>query len=118
MVKIYGYSGWSNCRKANSWLAEQGIEFESIQVRKQPPSVAELEQACTALGLKKLFNSSGVDYRNLGMKDLLPTLSEAEAIKMLSENGNLVKRPLVLTKDGAINGFKVDLWADFFAIDS
>jgi len=87
-------------------------------VRKQPPSVAELEQACAALGLKKLFNSSGMDYRNLGMKDILPTLSEAEAIKMLSENGNLVKRPLVLTKEGAINGFKVDLWSDFFAVDS
>jgi len=77
--------------------------------------VAELELACEALGLKKLFNSSGMDYRSLGMKDVLPTLSEEEALKLLSENGNLVKRPLVITKNSAINGFKEELWADFFS---
>lgn len=87
-------------------------------MRKQPPSVVELELACKNLGLKKLFNSSGVDYRNLGMKDVLPTLSESEALKILSENGNLVKRPLVLTEDGAINGFKEELWTEFFSTDS
>ena len=76
--------------------------------------MAELEQACAVLGLKKLFNSSGMDYRSLGMKDVLPTLSEAEALKLLSENGNLVKRPLVITKDSAINGFKDELWGEFF----
>ena len=59
-----------------------------------------------------------MDYRSLGMKDVLPTLSEAEALKMLSENGNLVKRPLVITKDGAINGFKDELWSDFFETNS
>ena len=84
-------------------------------MRKQPPSLAELELACEALGLKKLFNSSGMDYRSLGMKDVLPTLSEEEALKLLSENGNLVKRPLVITKNSAINGFKDELWADFFS---
>ncbi len=117
MVKIYGYSGWSNCRKANRWLAENGIEFESIQVREQPPSVAELQLACAALGLKKLFNSSGLDYRSLGMKDILPTLAEADALQLLSENGNLVKRPLVITADSAINGFKEADWVEFFAKD-
>lgn len=87
-------------------------------MRKQPPTVAELEQACEALGLKKLFNSSGLEYRSLGMKDVLPTLSEAEALKLLSENGNFVKRPLVITKEGAINGYKEELWADFFGVSS
>ncbi len=77
--------------------------------------MAELEQACAVLGLKKLFNSSGMDYRSLGMKDVLPTLSEKDALKLLSENGNLVKRPLVIAKDGVINGFKEELWAEFFA---
>lgn len=80
--------------------------------------MVELEKACAALGLKKLFNSSGMDYRSLGMKDVLPTLSEAEAIKMLSENGNLVKRPLVITENGAINGYKEELWSDFFKTES
>jgi arsenate reductase (glutaredoxin) len=78
--------------------------------------VAELVRACAALGLKKLFNSSGMDYRSLGMKDVLPTLSEAEALKLLSENGNLVKRPLVITDEGAINGFKEELWGKFFGV--
>lgn len=80
----------------------------------QPPSVEELKQACAALGLKKLFNSSGMDYRSLGLKDILPTLSEADALRLLSENGNLVKRPLVISANSAINGFKEEGWAEFF----
>ncbi|MFT5905139.1 MAG: arsenate reductase [Cryomorphaceae bacterium] len=76
--------------------------------------MAELQQACAALGLKKLFNSSGMDYRSLGMKDVLPTLSEVDALKLLSEKGNLIKRPLVITADSAINGFKEEGWAEFF----
>ncbi|MEZ7957719.1 MAG: ArsC/Spx/MgsR family protein [Rubritalea sp.] len=77
--------------------------------------MAELQQACAALGLKKLFNSSGMDYRSLGMKDILPTLSEVDALRLLSENGNLVKRPLVITVDSALNGFKEEVWGVFFA---
>jgi arsenate reductase len=56
-----------------------------------------------------------MDYRSLGMKDILPTLSESEALKLLSENGNLVKRPLVFTEKGVINGFKEADWADYFS---
>ncbi len=96
-------------------MADRGIEYESIQVRDQPPSVAELELAYASLGLKRLFNSSGMDYRSLGMKDVLPTLSDAEALGLLSENGNLVKRPLVVGADGAMNGFKEAEWESFFA---
>lgn len=114
-VKIYGFSGWSNCRKANSWLAEKGIDFQSVQVRKEPPSVAELTFACEQLGLKKLFNSSGVDYRSMSLKDKLPSMSEAEALALLNSNGNLVKRPLLLSDKGAIVGFKIDEWEAFFA---
>jgi len=77
--------------------------------------VAEVQQACAALGLKKLFNSSGLDYRSLGIKDVLPTLTEADALQLLSENGNLVKRPLVITADSAINGFKEADWVEFFS---
>lgn len=83
-------------------------------MREQPPSIAELKLACDSLGLKKLFNSSGMDYRSMGLKDILPTLSESEALKLLSENGNLVKRPLVFTDKGVINGFKEAEWVDYF----
>lgn len=115
-IKVYGYDGCSNCRKANRWLAENGIEFESIQVRDQPPSIAELKLACDALGLKKLFNSSGMDYRSMGLKDILPTLTESVALKLMNENGNLVKRPLVITDHGVINGFNEAAWAKFFKV--
>ncbi len=113
MVRIYGYSGCSNCRKANRWLADNGIDFESIEVREQPPTIKELKLACDSLGLKKLFNSSGMDYRSLGMKEVLPTLTESEALEILSKNGNLVKRPLVFTSEGVINGFIEKEWAAF-----
>lgn len=76
--------------------------------------MAELEIAMSSLGLKKLFNSSGMDYRSLGMKDILPTLSDADALGLLAGNGNLVKRPLVIRGDSAINGFNDELWAEFF----
>ena len=96
-------------------MADNEIEFESIQVRDQPPSIGELNQASAVLGLKRLFNSSGMDYRSLGMKEILPTLMEADALQLLSENGNLVKRPLVITEESAINGFKEADWVEFFA---
>jgi arsenate reductase (glutaredoxin) len=85
-------------------------------VREQPPSVAELKLACDSLGIKKLFNSSGMDYRSMGLKDILPTLSESETLKLLSENGNLVKRPLVIADHGVMNGFNEAAWAAFFKI--
>lgn len=96
-------------------MAENGIEFESIAIRKQPPSVEELKFALEHLELKKLFSTAGQEYRKLGLKDKLPTISEANALELLSGNGNLVKRPMLFADKGVLVGFKVDEWQEFFA---
>ncbi|RYD17649.1 MAG: arsenate reductase family protein, partial [Verrucomicrobiaceae bacterium] len=82
-------------------------------IRETPPSVAELKTVLAATGgdIRKLFNTSGVDYRELGMKDKLPAMSEAEALKLLATNGNLVKRPFALGDGKALVGFKESDWA-------
>lgn len=112
MLTIYVYQKCSTCRDALKWLDEHGIAHEVMAIRETPPTPAELQAALKLLGgdIRKLFNSSGMDYRALGMKDKLPALSESEAIDLLSHNGNLVKRPFVLGKDLALVGFKPDAW--------
>lgn len=111
MVRYYAYKGCGTCRKAKKWLAEHSIEVEEIAIRETPPTVEEFRVALqSGYALKALFNSSGGDYRELGMKDKLPTLSEEEALQLLSERGNLVKRPFVITSEGALVGFKENEW--------
>lgn len=111
-MKIYTYNKCSTCRKAVKWLSEHGIAFEEIPIRETPPSIAELKKMLGVYDgeLRILFNTSGQDYRSLGLKDRLPTLSDAEALQLLSENGNLVKRPFLLTKKGGVVGFKEEEW--------
>jgi arsenate reductase len=113
MISVYAYKGCDTCRKALKWLNEQGIPHEVKAIRETPPTVAELKAAVAAFGgdLRPLFNTSGGDYRELGMKDKLPGMSADEAVALLSKNGNLVKRPFV-TGDGVVlAGFKESEWA-------
>ncbi|MDF7823240.1 arsenate reductase family protein [Pontiellaceae bacterium B12227] len=111
LMKIYTYTKCSTCRKATKWLNEQSIDFEEIPIRETPPSVNELRQMLDHVGdLKKLFNTSGMDYRALGMKDKLPTLSTEEALELLASNGNLIKRPFLIDSDKGTTGFKEDVW--------
>ena len=81
-------------------------------IRETPPDAAELKSALVSLGgdVRKLFNTSGMDYRELGMKDKLPAMTEPEILGLLSTNGNLVKRPLVIGNGVALTGFKPDVW--------
>ena len=117
-LKIYEYKGCGTCRKALKWLEAKGIELERIAIRERPPSKAELKRMLKAYegNLRALFNSSGVDYRALNMKEKLPSLSKAEAIDLLAGNGNLVKRPFVVTKDGGVVGFNEAEWEAFFSL--
>jgi arsenate reductase len=114
MLKLYAYQGCSTCRNAVKWLKKQGIAFEEMAIREQPPAVAELEAALKSRGgdIGSLFNRSGLDYRALGMKDKLPGMSPADAILMLSKNGNLVKRPFAIDKKKGVflAGFKESEW--------
>jgi len=111
-MKIYTYKGCSTCKKATRWLDDQGIAYEERPIRETPPTVDELQAmlAHQSGALKKLFNVSGGDYREMNMKERLPELSEAEAFKLLSENGNLVKRPFILGDGFGLVGFKEADW--------
>jgi arsenate reductase (glutaredoxin) len=112
MFTVYLYQKCSTCRDAVKWLDERGVAHSSKAIRETPPSPAELKAALKLLGgdIRKLFNTSGIDYRALGLKDKLPTMSEAQCIDLLSQNGNLVKRPFVIGKGTALAGFKPEIW--------
>lgn len=113
MLRFYAYKGCDSCRKARKWLLAHDVEFVEIAIRETPPSLAELQQALDAHGsIRPLFNTSGMDYRQLGMKDKLPTMSDAEALSMLADNGNLIKRPFVIGDDVSLVGFKEPLWSE------
>lgn len=112
MVRVYAYEKCSTCRNALKFLAAQGVKTEVIPIREQPPTKAELKRMLGYLGgeLRRLFNTSGMDYKALGMKDCLPGMSEVDAIELLSKNGNLVKRPVLLTKEAGTVGFDEAVW--------
>ncbi len=111
-IKIYGYNRCSTCRKACKFLEEKGVKFENIAIREQVPTLEELELMLKSYDgqIKKLFNTSGVTYRELKLKDVLPSLSEQEALKLLQSDGNLIKRPFLIGNSIATVGFKEELW--------
>lgn len=113
MSVLYVYQKCSTCREAMQWLAIHRIAVEVKAIRETPPSFAELKAALDFMGgdIRKLFNTSGLDYRALGMKDRLPTMSEEEALQLLSQNGNLIKRPLLIGEGRALAGFKPEVWS-------
>ncbi len=106
-LRVYQYPQCSTCKKALKWLTAQGIDFESIDIVQHPPSKAELREALKLAGipLRKLFNTSGVSYREGRFGERLATMTEAEALDALAKDGKLVKRPLVLGKGFALVGF-------------
>jgi arsenate reductase (glutaredoxin) len=111
-IKIYSYSGCGTCRKALKWLQEKHIAANVVAIRETPPTFAELESALASVGnLRKLLNTSGGDYKAMNMKDRLPELSQAQALQLLSENGNLVKRPFVIHAKGTLVGFDEEVWS-------
>jgi len=116
MPRLYAYEKCDTCRRALKFLVTHNVKAEVIPIRDQPPTKAELERMLKLVGgeLRKLFNTSGLDYKALGMKDKLPGMSSAAAIDILSKNGNLVKRPFLLTKTGGTVGFKEEVWRELF----
>lgn len=114
--KVYQYPKCSTCVKALNFLAGKKIDFDSIEITEQPPTKAELRRMLKAQGddLKKLFNTSGVQYRELKIAERLKKLSTDEALDLLAGNGRLVKRPFVLTEDGGLVGFREDDWKKNF----
>ena len=114
MLKVYAYQGCSTCKSALKWLKAHAIPHQEIPIRETPPSVPELHAMLAAKSgdLRPLFNTSGQDYRALGMKDKLPGMSTDEALALLATNGNLVKRPFALDEAAGVYlvGFKEAEW--------
>jgi len=107
-MKFYGYNKCGTCRKAKNFLNEKNIPYTDIDITLTPPPKSVLKRAMKAKGMRKLFNTSGVQYKELNMKDKIVSLSEAEAIDLLAGNGRLVKRPIAVDKDRVTVGFNLD----------
>lgn len=112
MNKLFCYPRWSSCKKAVNWLDANNIEFEYIDITIYPPNVSVLKNIFNLndFPIKKFFNTSGVSYRELGMKDKLPKLSNDEAFELLANDGKLIKRPFFIFNNTLLVGFKEDLW--------
>lgn len=108
------YPKCSTCQKARTWLEEKGITFEARDIKTDNPTADELTRWWKASGLplKKFFNTSGLQYKALGLKDKLPAMSEEEQIALLATDGMLVKRPLLIGEDFVLTGFRQKEWED------
>jgi arsenate reductase (glutaredoxin) len=117
MLKVYLYKNCSTCRGAKKWLQGKGIAFQELPIRETPPSPVELKAMVEAQGgkLSAVFNTSSGDYRELGLKDRLPAMTDEEAFALQQTNGNLVKRPFVIGEGIGLVGFKAVEWEKVFA---
>ncbi len=106
------YPKCSTCQKAKAWLEERGLSFELRDIKQERPTAEELRRwhAISALPLKRFFNTSGLLYKSMGLKDKLPEMSEDEMLKLLAADGMLVKRPLLVGNDFVLVGFKETEW--------
>lgn len=108
------YPKCSTCKKAKKYLEEHGIEFEDRHIVEENPTKEELAEWIRISGkpVKKFFNTSGMKYRELGLKDKLPQMSEEEQIELLASDGMLVKRPLLIDGEMVLMGFKEAEWPE------
>jgi arsenate reductase len=115
-LTVYTLANCDTCRRAVKWLRAHGVAFVERPIRETPPTMSELRTmlAAQAGELRKLFNTSGRDYREQKLGEKLPAMSDAEALALLAANGNLVKRPFLLGNDVALVGFDDDTWAAAF----
>lgn len=123
MIKVYEYKACSTCQKARRFLEANQVPHSILPIVESPPPLAELKAALRSIqsrggSLKDLFNTSGELYRSLKVADQLKAgLSEAEALKLLSQNGKLIKRPFVISRDTAWVGFKEDQWIELLSLN-
>ena len=116
MVKFICYPKCTTCMKAKKWLEEKQVEFELRDIKLENPSVEELEawHAMSGLPLKKFFNTSGLLYKSMELKNKLPKMTDEEMIALLATDGMLVKRPLLIGEDFVLVGFKEKEWTEKF----
>ena len=113
-ILVLAYRKCSTCIKALNWLEENGVDFEERPIKEQNPTCEELKAwyQMSGMPLKKFFNTSGLLYKDMGLKDKLAQMSEEEQLHLLATNGMLVKRPLVVGEDYVLTGFKEKEWAE------
>ena len=108
------YPPCSTCQKAKKWLDEHGISYTDRHIKENNPSYEELKlwYEMSGLPLKKFFNTSGLLYKSLNLKEKLPTMTEDEQLQLLSTDGMLVKRPIVVNGNTVLVGFKDTQWQE------
>ena len=106
------YPPCSTCKKAKVWLDARGIAYEDRHIKENNPTYEELKawQAKSGLPLKRFFNTSGLKYKELNLRERLPEMSEEEQLRLLASDGMLVKRPILVTEPAVLVGFKEAEW--------
>ena len=114
MIKFICYPKCTTCQKAKKWLDDNKIEYEFRDIKENNPTFEELSAwyKMSGLPLKKFFNTSGLLYKSMELKTKLPAMSEEDQLKLLSTDGMLVKRPIVIGKNFVLVGFKESEWID------
>lgn len=114
MLTFICYPKCTTCKKAQKWLKDNNIEYVLRDIKEQNPTFDELKAwyALSGESLRKFFNTSGLLYRSMELKDKLPSMSEEEMLSLLSSDGMLVKRPLLVGEDFVLIGFKESKWQD------
>ena len=120
MLKVYTYKPCSTCRNATNWLRANGVNFEELPIRETPPNMDELKTMLSANEgqTRSILNTSGQDYRALGLKDKLDAMDVNAVFHLLTQNGNLIKRPFAIDADRGIClvGFREEKWKQAFGL--
>lgn len=111
-MKFICYPKCTTCKKAQAWLDGKGISYELRNIKENNPTYEELKEwhERSGLPLKRFFNTSGLQYKALNLKEKLPEMSEDEQLRVLAEDGMLVKRPIVVSETAVLVGFKEKEW--------
>ena len=114
MIKFVCYPKCTTCKKAQKFLDDDGIDYEIRDIKSENPSYDELKRwhEASGLPLKKFFNTSGMLYRSMELKDKLPDMTEEEQLELLATDGMLVKRPIAVSDNRVLVGFKADSWEE------
>lgn len=114
MIIFICYKKCSTCQKAKKWLEARKIEFVEREIKEENPTAEELEKwhKISGLPLKRFFNTSGMLYKSMNLKEKLPDMTEKEQYELLATDGMLVKRPLLLGEDFVLTGFKEKEWEE------
>lgn len=108
------YPKCSTCQRAKKWLDDNGFEYDDRHIKEENPTYDELKEwyQRSGLPLKKFFNTSGLLYKSMQLKDKLPTMTEEEQLRLLATDGMLVKRPIIVTDTVVLTGFREKEWQE------